>query len=73
MKLLKRETSWLTKPTIQHESTRIKKTNKKTTDYKNLKTSLVSYVEMIDTKAVAGMRLFDTISLKQEIFRQLIC
>ena len=28
---------------------------------------------MIDTKAVAGMRLFDAISLKQKIFRQLIC
>ena len=50
-----------------------KKKKKKTTDYKNLKTLLLSNVEVIDTKAVAGMRLFDAISLKQKIFGQLIC
>ena len=41
---------------------------KKTTkDYKNLKTSLASNVEVIDTTKVAGMRLFNATSLKQEI------
>ena len=52
MKLLK---PWLTKPTIQPESTRMKKV----TDYKHLNTSLVSDVEVVDTNEVAGIRLFD--------------
>ena len=47
MKFLKRAPSWLTKPKIQHESFCMKK--KKKTDYKSLRISLKSYVELYRT------------------------
>ena len=46
---------------------------KKNKKQQTTKTLRLRSFPMIDTKAVAGMRLFDAISLKQKIFRQLIC